>query len=70
MVLTVDFLHAGNRQAFEGIDDGAQMALGQMQIFRCRFQITMTQQNLNGAQIRPRLQEVSGEAVAAMSSET
>ena len=43
-------------QAFQGTGDGAQMPLGQMQVFRRRFQIAVAQQNLNGAQIRPRFQ--------------
>ena len=40
------------------------MTLGQMQVFRRGFQVTMPQDDLNGAQIGPRLQEMSGEAVA------
>ena len=69
MVLTVDFLHAGKRQAFQGIGDGAQMAVGQMQVYRGLFQIAVTQQNLNGAQVGPRFQQMRGEAMATMSSE-
>jgi hypothetical protein len=39
------------------------MPLRQMQVFRRRFQIAVPQYDLNGAQICPPLQKVSGEAV-------
>jgi len=63
VVLTVHFLRARKLEALQGIDDGAQMPLRQMQVFRRRFQIAVPQYDLNGAQICPPLQKVSGEAV-------
>src|ERR1700674_1765489 len=43
---------------------GVEVSLGEMEIDRRLFQITMAQQHLNSAQIRTRLQQMSCEAVA------
>jgi hypothetical protein len=42
VILTVNFLKPGNLQVFQGIGDGPQVPLGQVQVFRRRFQITVT----------------------------
>jgi hypothetical protein len=41
-----------------------QVPLRQMQVLSCRFQITMSEQNLDGAEIGARLQQVGRPAVA------
>ena len=41
-----------------------EVAIGKMQVHGGFFQIAMAQQNLNGAEIRARFEEMRGEAVA------
>src|ERR1700726_5146036 len=48
----------------EMVCTGALLGRGKMQVHGGLFQIAMAQQNLNGADIRARFEEMRGEAVA------
>ena len=61
---TADVLCAGQSETIQRVDNGLQMPLRQMQVLRRGFQIAMTEQNLNGAQVGARLQQVSRPTVA------
>ena len=51
------------QQGVERTRRRAQMPVGQVQVDRRFFQITMSQQNLNRAQVRAGFQQMGGEAV-------
>jgi hypothetical protein len=46
------------------------MAVGKVQVNRGLFQIVVTEEHLDGAQIGTRFQQMSGKAMPPMSSET
>jgi hypothetical protein len=51
------FLPRGRqRQRVQGTGGGAQMATGKVEVNRRLFQIAVTEQQLDGAQVRPRFQ--------------
>jgi hypothetical protein len=64
------FVISANLDLIQRIDGGMQMTLGQVQIDDRVFQFPMAQQQLDSTQIRAAFQQMGGEAVLAMSSET
>jgi len=64
------FLPRGpQRQGVQGTGGGAEMAVGKVQVNRGLFQIVVTEEHLDGAQVRPRFQQMSGKAVPSYVSE-
>src|SRR5258708_28583579 len=59
-----DILGAGQSETVQGIADGLQVPLRQMQILGRGFQIPVPEQNLDGAQIGARFQQVGCPTVA------
>lgn len=57
-------IDAGQLQLFDGVGDLVQVLFGQMQIPGGGFQILMTEQKLDGAQVGARFQQMGGPAVA------
>ena len=65
------FLHRGRqRQGVQRTGSSAEMAVGKVQVNRGLFQIVVTEEHLDGAQVRSRFQQMSGKAMAAMSLKT
>jgi hypothetical protein len=65
------FLHRGlQRQGVQRTGSSAEMAVGKVQVNRGLFQIVVTEEHLDGAQVRTRFQQMSGKTMAPMSSET
>jgi hypothetical protein len=61
------FLSCGpQRQCIQRTDGGAEMAVGKVQVNRGLFQIVVTEQHLDGAQVRPRFEQMSGKAMATI----
>jgi hypothetical protein len=58
------------RQRVQGTGGGAEMATGKVDVEGGFFQIVVTKQHLDGAQVRTRFMEMRGKTVATMSSET
>src|SRR5215470_7791281 len=58
------FFFSSNRECIQRTAGGAEMAPGQMQIDRRFLQVAMPQQHLDGAQVGPGFEQMSGEAVA------
>ena len=52
------------RERIERAGGGAEMSLGQMQINRSYFEVAMTEQYLDGAQVRAGFEKVCGEAMS------
>ena len=58
------FLHRGRqRQGIQGTGGGAEMAVGKVKVDRRLFQIVVTEEHLDGAQIRTRFEQVCGKAM-------
>ena len=57
------FLDSSDRQCIQRTAGGVEMTPGQMQIDRSLFQVTMTQQHLDGSQISASLEQMRREAV-------
>jgi len=57
-------------EALHGIGHRLQVPLREVKVLRGRFQITVTEQDLNGAQIGAGLQQVGRPTVAPMSLKT
>ena len=58
------FLHRGRqRQGLQRTGSSAEMAVGKVQVNRGLFQIVVTEEHLDGAQVRTRFQQMSGEAM-------
>ena len=58
------FLHRGRqRQGIQGTGGGAEMAVGKVQVNRGLFQIVVTEEHLDGAQVRTRFEQMSGKAM-------
>ena len=65
------FLHRGRqRQGVQGTGGGAEMAVGKVQVNRGLFQIVVTEEHLDGAQVGTRFEQMSGKAVPTMSLKT
>ncbi len=65
------FLHRGRqRQGVQRTGSSAEMAVGNVQVNRGLFQIVVTEEHLDGAQVRTRFEQMSGKTMPAMSSET
>jgi hypothetical protein len=56
-------VRAGDRDGLQGIGHRSEMLLGQMQIPDGVFQFGMSQQGLNGAQVRTRFEQVGSPTV-------
>jgi hypothetical protein len=54
---------ARQRQRIQGTGGGAQMAVGKVQVNRGLFQIAVTEQHLDGAQVRPLFQQMRGKTM-------
>jgi hypothetical protein len=52
------FGQVANSQSIQGIGTGVKMTLGQLQVNKCVLQTGMSQQQLDGAQIGPGINEV------------
>ena len=63
-------LFRSQRQGVQGTGRGAEMAVGKVQVNCGLFQIVVTEEHLDGAQIGTRFQQMSGKAMPPMSSET
>ena len=61
--LSANVLDAGQSEPSKRIGDRLQMPLRQMQVLGGGFQITVAQQNLDGAQVGARFQQVGGPTV-------
>ena len=60
------FLPRGRqRQGVQGTGGGAEMALGKVQVDRGLFQIVVTEEHLDGAQVGPRFEQMSGKTMPA-----
>jgi hypothetical protein len=58
------FLHRGlQRQGVQRTGSSAEMAVGKVQVNRGLFQIVVTEEHLDGAQVRTRFEQMSGEAM-------
>src|SRR5271166_5130433 len=57
-------LQCREREGIERAGGGAEMPLGEMQIDGSYFEVAMTEQYLDGAQVGSGFQQVGGEAVA------
>jgi hypothetical protein len=55
---TTDVHDAGESKSVQGMGDGPQVPLRQMQVLGGRFQITVPEKNLDGAQVGARFQQV------------
>ena len=65
------FLPRGRqRQGVQRTGGGAEMAVGKVQVDRGLFQIVVTEEHLDGAQVRPRFEQMSGKAMPSMSLKT
>ncbi len=65
------FLHRGSqRQGVQWTGGGAEMAVGKVQVDRGLFQIVVTEEHLDGAQVGPRFEQMSGKAMPSMSLKT
>ena len=56
----------GQRQLLDRVGDGVQMPLREMQVDGGVAEVGVTEQDLNGTQVRAGLQQMGGEAVATM----
>ena len=64
MIRPAALVDARELQFFDGVRDLVQVMLGQMQIPGCYFQILMTEQQLDGAQVGSGLKQMRCPAVA------
>ncbi len=65
------FLHRGSqRQGVQWTGGGAEMAVGKVQVDRGLFQIVVTEEHLDGAQVGTRFEQMSSKAMPPMSLKT
>jgi hypothetical protein len=50
-------------QGVQGTGGGAEMAVGKVQVDRGLFQIVVTEEHLDGAQVGPRFEQMSGKTM-------
>jgi hypothetical protein len=60
----VFLLRGRQRQRVQRTGGGTEMAVGKVQVNRGLFQIVVTEEHLDGAQISTRFEQMSGKAVA------
>ena len=66
----VGLLAVAQRQGVQRTGGGAEMAVGKVQVDRGLFQIVVTEEHLDGAQVGTRFEQMSGKAMPPMSLKT